>query len=50
MANRLTPIKNINRNAKNWTAKVKVLGKWSPRSAQCSPVKYQKLLLADADV
>ncbi|KAI8558831.1 hypothetical protein RHMOL_Rhmol04G0127000 [Rhododendron molle] len=49
MANRLTPIKNINRNAKNWTAKVKVLGKWSPRSAQCSPVKYQKLLLADAE-
>ncbi|KAI8524582.1 hypothetical protein RHMOL_Rhmol13G0160400 [Rhododendron molle] len=49
MANQLTPIKNINRNAKNWTTKVKVLGKWSPRSAQCSPVKYQKLLLADAE-
>ncbi|KAI8529350.1 hypothetical protein RHMOL_Rhmol12G0218400 [Rhododendron molle] len=50
MADRLTPIKNINRNTKNWTAKVKVLEKWSPRSAQHSPVKYQKLILADAEV
>ncbi|KAE9452740.1 hypothetical protein C3L33_15370, partial [Rhododendron williamsianum] len=34
---------------KNWIAKVKVLEKWSPRSTQHSPVKYQKLILADAE-
>ncbi|KAI8541419.1 hypothetical protein RHMOL_Rhmol08G0059300 [Rhododendron molle] len=44
----LTPIKNINSSTRNWTAKVKVLEKWSP--SQHSPVKLQKLILADAEV
>ncbi|KAI8550924.1 hypothetical protein RHMOL_Rhmol06G0145300 [Rhododendron molle] len=38
MAKWLTPIKNINRNMKNWAVKVKVLEKWNPRSGQHSPV------------
>ncbi|KAG5534845.1 hypothetical protein RHGRI_022836 [Rhododendron griersonianum] len=47
MAMQLTPIKNINSSTRNWTAKVKVLEKWSP--SQHSPVKLQKLILADAE-
>ncbi|KAH7840137.1 hypothetical protein Vadar_013131 [Vaccinium darrowii] len=49
MAQQLTLIKNINRSTKNWTAKDKVLEKWRPRTAQHSPLKFQKLILADAE-
>ncbi|KAF7141129.1 hypothetical protein RHSIM_Rhsim06G0109600 [Rhododendron simsii] len=48
-AKRLNPIKNINRNTKNWAAKVKYLENWNPRSGQHSPVKYQKLILANEE-
>lgn len=49
MDRKLTPIKNITKSTKNWTAKVKVLEKWRPRTAQHSPLKFQKLILADAE-
>ncbi|KAG5534048.1 hypothetical protein RHGRI_022259 [Rhododendron griersonianum] len=47
MAMQLTPIKNISSSTRNWTAEVKVLEKWSP--SQHSPVKFQKLIFADAE-
>ncbi|KAH7834148.1 hypothetical protein Vadar_013148 [Vaccinium darrowii] len=49
MKQKLKPIKEINRNTKDWTARVNVLEKWPPGIAKDSPTKLQKLILGDAE-
>ncbi|KAL0403994.1 UNVERIFIED_CONTAM: hypothetical protein Sradi_2040200 [Sesamum radiatum] len=46
----LVPVAEVTPNTKNWTTKVLVIQKLSPRQSQSSPKKYQRFLFIDKDV
>ncbi|KAL5579887.1 hypothetical protein UlMin_012329 [Ulmus minor] len=48
MSRQYIPLKDITIGTKGWTAKVIVEAKGMPRSSQCSPVKYQRMILRDS--
>ncbi|KAK4419366.1 hypothetical protein Salat_2349500 [Sesamum alatum] len=45
----LVPVAEVTPNTKNWTTKVLVIQKLSPRQSQSSPKKYQRFLFIDKD-
>ncbi|KAF3438727.1 hypothetical protein FNV43_RR21491 [Rhamnella rubrinervis] len=50
MARAIKPIKDIHVGDKDWTAKVILIEKGTPRDAKSSPTKFQMFVFADAEI